>query len=54
MKKFSHSACQRINAREIRPFMQIAVDACESEVVSIIGTAVFAWADVLNVKGGQR
>lgn len=53
MKQLSHSACQRINACEIRSFVQIAVDACESEVVSIIGTPVFSRADVLNVKSCQ-
>jgi len=34
--------------------MQIAVDACEVEVVGIVGTAMLARADVLNVKSGQR
>ncbi len=52
MKQFGDGACQRINAGEVGSFVQIAVDACEAEVVSIVRTAVFARSDVLNVKSG--
>lgn len=33
--------------------MQIAVNACEAEIVRIVGAAVFSWTDVLNMESGQ-
>lgn len=33
--------------------MQIAVNACEAEIVRIVGAAVFAGADVLNMERGK-
>ena len=45
---------ERVNARQVGAFVEIAVDAREAEIGCVIGAAVLARADVLEVQGGER
>ena len=54
MKEGGDSARERVNAGEVGAFAQIAVYAREAEVEFVIGAAVLARADVLDVEGGER
>lgn len=53
MKQLSDCACEGINTCQIGALVQIAVHTCEAKVISIIGTAMLARADVLNVERRQ-
>jgi hypothetical protein len=44
----------RIDPREIRPFVQVAVIAGEGEVIGVVGAAVLPGDDVLDVKRDER
>jgi hypothetical protein len=54
MKEFCHFIRLRIDSRQVRSLVQIAIDAGESKVVEFVGSAVNPWNDVLDVKRGQR
>ena len=43
-----------IDARQVRAFMEIAVDTRESEVVGVVRTAMLPGDDVLDVERGKR
>ena len=47
-------AGERVNAGQVGAFVEIAVDAREAEIGLIIGAAVLARADVLEVQGRER
>ena len=53
MKECGDSAGERVNAREVGAFAQVAVYAREAEIGFVIGAAVLARADVLDVEGGE-
>ena len=53
VKQWGDFAGLRINAREIGAFAQVAVNAREAEVRLVVGAAVLARADVLDVQGGE-
>lgn len=54
MKQPSKLTCCRVDAGQIRAFVQIAVDARQSQVVFAVGTAMLCGDDVLDMKSGQR
>ena len=54
MKQRSDSPRLRIDSREVRPFVQIAVDASECEIFQVIRSAVSFRNNVFNVENGQR
>jgi len=54
MKQLSYFVSLRIDPCQVSALVQITVDASQSKVVEVIGSAVNLWNDVLNVKGGQR
>jgi len=49
MEQFGYFVCFGIDPRQIRAFMKITINAGESEVIGIIGTAMFLGNDVLDV-----
>ena len=53
MKECGDSAGERVNACEVGAFAQVAVYAREAEVGFVIGAAVLARTDVLDVEGGE-
>ena len=44
----------RVNAGQVRSFVQVAIDARQSQVIEIVRAAVNLWDDMLDVKGRQR
>ena len=54
VEQLGDGAGERVNARQIGAFVEIAVDAREAEIGFVIGAAVLARADVLDVQGGER
>jgi hypothetical protein len=54
MKQLSHFVRLRIDSRQVRAFVQIAIDAGKGKVVEFIGSAVNLRNDVFDVKSGQR
>lgn len=54
MKQVCHSICLRINSGQVRPFVQIAVNARKSEILQLITPAVLPGNDVFNMENGQR
>lgn len=54
MEQLGDGAGHGINACEVGALVKIAVDACEAEVGLVIGAAMLAWTDMLDVQGGQR
>lgn len=54
MKEFCHFVSLRIDSRQVRSFVQIAIDAGKSKVFEFIASSVNPWNDVLDVKRGQR
>jgi hypothetical protein len=40
----------QLDPRQVRTFVQIAIDAGKSKVVNVIGSAVNLWNDVFDVK----
>jgi hypothetical protein len=54
MKERDDAATARVNAAQVRPLMQIAVVACESDVTLHRWSAVLAGNDVLNMKLEER
>jgi hypothetical protein len=44
----------RIDARQVRTFVQITIDASESKIVEFVAAAVKSRNDVLDVKNRQR
>ena len=53
VEELGQRICQGIDAGEIGAFVEIAVDAGETEVRFIVGAAVLERADVLDVQGGE-
>ena len=54
MEQDGDSTGERVNAREVGAFAKVAVNAREAEVGFVVGAAVFARADVLDVECGER
>ena len=54
VEQFGHGTGIRVNAGEIWTFMEVAIDARQTKVVLVIGAAVLARADMLDVERGQR
>ena len=54
VEQLGDRAGERVNAGQVGAFVEIAVDAREAEIGLIIGAAVLARADVLDVEGGER
>ena len=54
LEQLGNRAGKWVNARQVGAFVEIAVDAGETEIGCVIGAAVFARADVLDVQGGER
>jgi hypothetical protein len=44
----------RVNAGQVRSFVQVAIDARQSQVIEIVRAAVNLWDDMLDVKCRQR
>ena len=44
----------RVDAGEIWTFVEVTVDTGETEVIFVVGAAVLAWANVLDVERSQR
>lgn len=53
MEQFRNFVRLRIDTRQVRTLVQIAIDAGESKIVEAVGPAVNPWNDVFDVKGGQ-
>jgi len=49
VEQCGHLVCFGIYTRQIGAFTKITIDARESEIVDVIGTAVLLGDDVLNV-----
>lgn len=54
VESFGDGAGERVNARQVGAFVEVTVDAREAEIGFVIGAAVLARADVLDVQGGER
>lgn len=54
MKEFSQGICLGIDPSQVSPFVEIAIDACEREVIDLIVATMYFWDDVLYVKSSQR
>jgi hypothetical protein len=54
VKERRQRICQRIDSSEIGAFVEITVDAGETEVRFIVRATVLDWADVLDVQGRER
>ena len=54
VEQLGDRAGERVNAGQVGAFVEISVDAGEAEIGCVIGTAVLARADVLEVQGGER
>ena len=54
MKDFRDLIRDRINSREVRTFMQIAIDAGQSQVFCVVRAAMFFGRDVLDMQRSQR
>jgi hypothetical protein len=53
MKQFGYSIRFRINAGEVRTFVQITVDARAREIVDLIAAAVNTRDNMFNVENGE-
>jgi hypothetical protein len=53
VKKFGNRVCLRINPCQICPFVQIAIDAGQCEIIEVVAAAMYLWNDVLDVKDSQ-
>ena len=53
VEQLSDRAGARVNAGQVGAFVEIAVDAREAEVGFVIGAAMLARTDVLDVQGGE-
>jgi hypothetical protein len=47
-----HQTCRRIDAREIRALVEVAVDARESKIIGVACTAVLSRNNVLDMESG--
>ena len=54
MKQLRNFVRLRIDPRQVRTLVQIAIDAGKSKVVEVIASAMSLWNDVFDVQGGQR
>ena len=54
VEQLGDRAGERVNAGQVGAFVEIAVDAGEAEIGCVIGAAVLARTDVLDVQGGER
>jgi hypothetical protein len=54
MKQLRHPIRLRVNARQVRAFVKITVNASQSQIVEIITTAVEFRENVLDVQDCQR
>ena len=54
VEQLGDRAGERVNARQVGTFAEVAVDAREAEVRFIIGAAVLVRADVLDVEDRER
>ncbi len=54
MEQFRDPVRLRVNACQVRTFVEIAVKARRGQVREVIGAAVRSHEDVLNVEHGQR
>jgi len=52
MKQLRYFVRHRINARQVRALVKIAVDAGQRQIVLVVTAAVNSRNDVLDVKGG--
>ena len=50
MKQRHDTGSLRINSSQIGALTQVAVRASQSEVITVIASAVLSWNDVLDVK----
>ena len=54
VEQLGDRAGERVNARQVGAFAEVAVDAREAKIGFVIGAAVLARADVLDVQGRER
>ena len=54
MEKFRDLIRLRINARQVRAFMEITVDTSQREIVEIIAAAMSSRTDMFDMKRSQR
>ena len=54
MKQLCNLVCLRIDTRQVRSLVQIAIDTGKSKVVEIVGPAMNLRNDVFDVKCGER
>ena len=50
VKQFRHCSGSRVNSRQVWTFVQIAIDASQSQIIEVVRAAVNFWDDVLDVK----
>ena len=53
MKELGDGIRAGVNAREVRAFVKITIDARERQITKVIAAAMYLWNDVLYVKNGQ-
>ena len=53
MEQFRHSLGLGVNAGQVRSFVQVAINARQSQILQIVRAAMNPWDDVLNVKRRQ-
>ena len=44
----------RINSRQIRSFVQIAIDAGKREILEIVSATMYLWNNMFNMQCGTR
>ncbi len=54
VEKLCHLARDRINAGQVGALVQIAIDAGESQILSLVTAAVLPWNHVLDLQSGER
>ena len=53
MKQLHDLCCLGVNPGQIRPFVEIAVNAGQRQVIWVVRAAVTSWADGLEVEDSQ-
>lgn len=53
-EELGNPVCFRINAREVRAFVEITVNASQRQIIEIIAAVMEFREDVFDVENGQR
>ena len=54
MKQIGYLIGLRINTRQVRSFMQIAIDAGQGKIAGVVRTSMLFGNDVLDMQDSQR